>query len=99
MDSAGQGVIEMSHEFHVIHIVAAEIALPVRVVEVAGKQREIREAAGERMPANIDDFCVWQDQVNEARAPEIERVLVHEKGSRELPPSACALEIFFPELP
>ena len=54
---------------------------------------EVREAAGQRMPARIDDLRVRQDQVDQADVREVVRHLVDEERAIRLALDARALEV------
>ena len=59
---------------------------------------EVGKAAGERMPARIDDPGIWQDQPDEGHEQPVVRQLVDEEWTIGPPLYARALEIFCTKL-
>src|SRR5690242_13490193 len=77
--SPWQNSIEMRHDLDIVGVGAREFC------ETVGKKRthfemrrKIRPAAGERMTSHVDDFCVRQDEPEEADMEKVVRIFVDE---------------------
>ncbi len=80
MDAAGQRLVEVRHQRDVVAVVAADVVQSVAEVLAAGEVLLVAgEAAGQRMPAGVDDAGAGQHQVDQADVQEVVRHLVDEK--------------------
>ena len=98
MDGARRDPIEMRHQLHIIAVIQAEM------LEIVGEflaasivLLEVGEAAGERVPAGIDDLRLGKHQPDETNVQPIVRHLVDEEGPVRFALGARALEIGFAE--
>jgi hypothetical protein len=80
VDAAGEHAVEVRHQLDIVGVVAADIVQAVGEALAAGEVLlEAGEAAGQRMPARVDELRVGQDQLDQADVQEIVRHLVDEE--------------------
>ena len=100
VDASRQHRVEVRHELDVVAIEAAHVrevvaeVLAARVVLL-----EVREAAGQRMAAGVDDLRVRQHEVDHPDVQEVVRHLVDEERAIRLAMDARALDVALAELP
>jgi hypothetical protein len=79
-DLAGEYGVPVLHELNIAPIVTADIIEAVgKLLTASEKLLEITKAAGHCLASRVDDFRVWQNEVNEANMAEIVRHFVDEE--------------------
>src|SRR5580698_4928227 len=87
----------MRHVLHIVTVVLCRFGKIVGMMLRAGNKSLLvtRKAATERVPARVDDFGIWQYDMDEAHMHEISAGLVGKEGAVSFSVAAGQLQIFF----
>src|SRR5438105_8547145 len=95
MDFSGHHPVEMRHQAYVIVVEAAYVGKFVRKRRgVCKAEGEVCPATRDWMPAHVDDFCIWQNEMDQSNVPEIVTVLVDKERLVPGPVQSRILEVF-----